>query len=89
MLRRKEKKLEDFCRLCVFLTIFSEKGLKNVDRCLFWSLMLRVDPEDTSRSTGFDHLEYARMSVKENKLLDNTLRLDEVLIELEDDDKEE
>ena len=85
-LRRREKKLEDFCRMCVFLTLFNEQALKNSDRCLFWKLILKVDPDDTSKSTGYDHLEYARMSVKENKLLDNTLRTDGVLIDLKDEE---
>ena len=67
-MRKKEKKLEDFCRLCVFLTLFNngKHQLKSHDRCLFWTLMLKVDPDDTSSKTGYDHLEFARMSVKEN-----------------------
>ena len=59
--------------------------MKTQDRSLFWTLMLKVDPEDTSPETGYDHLEFARMSVKENQLLDNTLRLDGVLYDLKDD----
>ena len=47
--------------------------------------MLKVDPDDTSPETGFDHLEFARMSVRENQLLDNTLRLDGVLYDQKDD----
>ena len=47
--------------------------------------MLKVDPEDTSPETGYDPLEFARMSAKENQLLDNTLRLDGVLYDLKDD----
>ena len=42
-LARMEKDLSDFCRCCIFLTIFSEDGISVEHRRLFWRHLLKVN----------------------------------------------
>ena len=84
--------MKDFCRICIFLTLFNfERGGGPgswSDHSLFWSLLLKIDPDEEDEEIGVNYLEYARLTAVEKPRLDNTLRLDGVFIEQREDSDE-
>ena len=79
--------MNDFCQLCIFLTIFSFQELSWENRTYFWALLLNIDVSNdrNNEEAKKNYADYAKMSVQVTGHLDNTLRLDGVLIEEVDD----
>ena len=64
-LKRKEKGLDDFCRLDIFLTLFNFQALSWEDRKYFWALLLNIDVSNDRNNEEVKKYsyDYARMSV--------------------------
>ena len=57
-LKKKTAKLDDYCKICQFLTIFRQKDLKFDAHTLILKLLLKVDDSDP----GHDHLDFQKMA---------------------------
>ena len=64
-LKRKDKGLDDFCRLCIFLTIFNFQELSWENRKYFWALLLNIDVSNdrNNEEVKKNYYDYAKMSV--------------------------
>ena len=89
--------MADFCKRCILKTIFTFDTPKIDDRVLLWCLLLDLDQADLTDfegisqsptifyrrlSSDFDPNLYQKLTKVEDKLLENTLTIDEVCINL-------